>query len=161
MPVVNVQYTGQIQAPDGSMTPAPPAAILALKGPTIQVTVSVHRSIAQQLLQQGAPLPQPIAGRALIDTGASATCIDEGIAKQLGLPVVDTVQVATPSHASVQQNVYPAFIEVVGSSLVIDAPRAIGAALAAQDLLLLIGRDLLQFCVLHYNGTTGQITLSL
>jgi hypothetical protein len=36
-----------------------------------------------------------------------------------------------------------------------------GAALKEMGLLLLIGRDLLQYCTLFYNGATGQITLSI
>ncbi len=42
-----------------------------------------------------------------------------------------------------------------------EIPRATGASLAAQGLLLLIGRDVLQQCTSHYNGTTGDITLSI
>ncbi len=43
----------------------------------------------------------------------------------------------------------------------LNAPRAMGAALASQGLLVLIGRDVLQNCNLFYNGPAGQFTLSL
>jgi len=71
------------------------------------------------------------------------------------------VNVASASHASTQQNVYPIQIEVVGHPISIEAPNAIGAALAPQGLIALIGRDVLQHCTLFYNGITGEITLSI
>jgi len=43
----------------------------------------------------------------------------------------------------------------------VDAPRAVGAALKAQGIVALIGRDVLQHCTLYYNGPAGQITLSI
>jgi predicted aspartyl protease len=111
-------------------------------------------------MQQGLPVPSPVPGLALIDTGASATCIDDALAQQLQLPVIDVVNMTSASHASTQQNIYPVLIEVVGG-IRIDVPRAIGANLATQNLVALIGRDFLQHCTLFYNGPAGAITLAL
>lgn len=55
--------------------------------------------MAQQLLQQGLQLPTTETGLALIDTGASATCIDEHVAQRMGLPTIDVVTMASASHA--------------------------------------------------------------
>ena len=49
----------------------------------------------------------------------------------------------------------------VGLPIVVSAPRAVGAALKAQGLMVLIGRDVLQSCILVYNGPAGQFTLTL
>jgi predicted aspartyl protease len=119
------------------------------------------QSIANQLLQQRKAIPKPISGIALIDTGATSTCIDDVAAQQLKLSVVNVVTVASASHASTPQNVYPIQVEVVGLPISIEAPSAIGAALAPQGLLALIRRDVLQHCALFYNGVTGEITLSI
>ncbi len=94
------------------------------------------------------------------DNAPSSTCIDDAIAQQLGLPVIDVVQMTSASHANTQQNVYPAKITLM-NGINIDVPRAIGAALQAQNIIALIGRDFLQHCTLFYNGLTGEITLSL
>ena len=161
MPILHVQYGGQGAGPGGSPAPTAPPAALVEHGPWVQVTVSVAQTVAQQLLQQGIVLPAPVSGWALIDTGAGATCIDEAVAQQLRLPVVDVVQLASASHAATQQNVYPVRIELVGFPLTVDAPRAIGAALGAQGLLALLGRDLLHQCTLFYNGPSGQLTLAM
>lgn len=139
----------------------PPGIILQKQGPCVQVTIGLAQSIAAQLLQQGLPLPAPVSGVGLIDTGASSTCIDSGIALQMQLPVVNVVNVASASHSSSQQNVYPIQIEVVGLPISIEAPSSIGAALSAQGLIALIGRDVLQHCTLFYNGIAGTFTLSI
>jgi predicted aspartyl protease len=161
VPILNVQLGGEALAPDGRTIPVPPQIALTQRGPVVQVTVSVGRAIAQQILQQGGSLPPPVSGLALIDTGATTTCVDDAAAQQLALPVIDVVAVASASHSSTEQNVYPISVEVVGLPIAIDAPRAIGAPLAAQGLLVLIGRDLLQHCVLVYNGVSGHFSLSV
>ncbi|HET6383143.1 MAG TPA: aspartyl protease family protein [Armatimonadota bacterium] len=96
----------------------------------------------------------------MIDTGATSTCIDDAVAQQLGLPVIDVVNISSASHSSVSQNVCPAFIQLAGFFSV-NAPRAIGAALAPPGLVALIGRDLLVACTLYYNGPDGSFTLSM
>jgi predicted aspartyl protease len=131
------------------------------RGPVLQVTLGVEQTIAQQLLAQGIKLPDPISGLALIDTGATSTCIDETVAQQLNLPVVDVVTIASATHSEAKQNVYPALIEVVGLPIKFNALRAIGVPLANQGLQVLIGRDLLQHCTLFYNGIIGSFTLSI
>ena len=99
-----------------------------------------------------------MAGFGLIDTGASVTCVDEDAAKQLKLPVVDVVNMSSASHAAHQANVYPVRIGIAGLPNAINAPRAVGAALKAQGLIVLLGRDILAHCTLFYNGAAGEIT---
>ena len=106
-------------------------------------------------------MPAPVSGIALIDTGASDTCIDEQTARSMGLPVIDVVNMSSASQAITPRNVYPITIEITGLPFPLNAPHAIGAELRSQGLLLLVGRDALQFCTLFYNGVTGQITLSI
>ncbi len=161
MPILHVQLGGEGHTPDGKKVPLPTNIALAQRGPVVQLTIGVAQAIAEQLLKEGKPVPQPISGLGLIDTGASATCIDEVSAQRLQLPVIDVVQIASASHASTEQNVYPLHIEIVGFPIGLDVPRAIGAPLAAQGLLVLIGRDALHQAVLIYNGMAGQFTLSL
>ncbi len=161
MPILHTQFSAQGKTQQGQIIQIPHSVALQKQGPCVQVAIGLAQSIASQLLQQGQSLPKPISGIALIDTGASSTCIDEAAAQQLSLPVVNVVNVASASHASTPQNVYPIQIEVIGLPISIEAPYAIGAALAAQGLLALIGRDVLQHCTLFYNGITGEITLSI
>ncbi len=161
MPILHTQLPAQEQSPDGKSSAVSPAVVLKERGPIVQVMVGIEQNIAQQLLAKGLPLPEPVAGVALIDTGATSTCIDVGIAEKLNLPVVDVVSVVSASHADTKQNVYPALIEVVGIAIKFNAFRAIGVPLAAQGIDVLIGRDLLQHCTIFYNGIVGSFTLSI
>jgi len=161
MPILNVQLAAQGQAPDGSTIQIPAPQVLLARGPVVQVALSLAQALGAQIVQRGGTLPPPQAGWALIDTGASATCIDDAIAQQMQLPVIDVVQVASASHAATQQNVYPAHLEVLGANVQIEVSRAVGAALASQGIIALIGRDVLRQCILHYNGPVGSFTLSI
>ncbi|MEJ7624213.1 MAG: retroviral-like aspartic protease family protein [Pyrinomonadaceae bacterium] len=161
MPILHVQYDGQGQTSDGKTVKIPPAVALQQRGPVVQIIVGIAQTFADQLLQQGATLPTPFSGVALIDTGASVTCIDDAIAQNIGLPVIDVVTMASASHASTQQNVYPIHMQIVGSPIRGEVANAIGANLQSQGIIALIGRDFLQYCTLHYNGLTGAITLSI
>lgn len=160
MPILNIQFNIQGQTPTGQTVNLPPVIALLQQGPVVPVVLSVAQAIADQLMQQGLPVPAPVPGQALIDTGASSTCIDDATAQQLQLPVVDVVNMTSASHASTQQNIYPVLIEVAGG-IRINVPRAMGANLAPQGLVALIGRDFLQHCTLFYNGPSGLITLAL
>jgi len=52
-------------------------------------------------------------------------------------------------------------VNVAGLPITISAPRAVGASLAAQGFLLLIGRAVLQQCTLFYNGPAGLFAISV
>lgn len=136
----------------------PSHVALQLRGPTLQVTVTIEENAGKALLAQGKTLPTPKTGFALIDTGASNTCIDEKAAQELGLPVID---VGTMQSANEKKpcNIYP--VQFTLPKLVLNSPRTMGADLAPMGLLILIGRDMLQHCNLFYNGPAGQFTLSM
>ncbi len=161
MPILNVQFTGEGKRPDGTVVPVPPQAVFAQRGPVVQVTIRVAQQIATQVLQSGGTLPPPVSGLALIDTGASTTCVDDAAAQKLQLPVIDVVKIASASHAETEQNVYPIQIEVMGLPITINAPRAVGTPLEPQGILVLLGRDVLQHTVLVYNGPAGSLSLSI
>ncbi|MBK9064429.1 MAG: hypothetical protein IPL89_14740 [Acidobacteria bacterium] len=77
------------------------------------------------------------------------------------MPVTNVVTVASASHSAAQGNVYPAQIEVIGLPIAINALNSIGAPLAAQGLIALLGRDVLQHCTVFFNGPAGSISFAL
>jgi hypothetical protein len=95
VPILSYQFTGQTPNAAGGTDPIPPQVVLRHRGPCIQVTATVAATIAAQLNQQGIAVPAPVAGLALIDTGATHTCIDAAAAQQLRLPVVDVAASAS------------------------------------------------------------------
>lgn len=159
MPILHSQTAGQIKTPDGKTVQVHPAIALQLRGPVLQVSVTIEQNVGKGLIAQGKELPTPKSGLALIDTGASNTCIDEQAAKELGLPVIDVGSMQSASHEKHPCNIYP--IQINTPIVTLNAPRAMGASLASQGLLVLIGRDILQNCNLFYNGPVGQFTLSV
>lgn len=161
MPILHTQLTGQAKTPDGKLISVPPAVALQQRGPVVQVTVTLAEAMVTALTQQGKPTPQPVSGWAMLDTGASNTCIDDEEAQRMNLPVIGVGSMTSASHAKTPSNIDPIQIEVTGFPIRFQSPRTMGAALKEQGLLLLIGRDLLMHSVLIYNGATGQITLSI
>src|SRR2546430_7833198 len=120
MPASNIQFSAKGKQPDGKVVNLPPSIALASKGPEVQISVTIADQIAQQLIIQGKQIPPPKAGAAIIDTGASMTCLDEEIAKELQLPVVNVVNLSSASHASPKANVYPIRIQIAGLPLALN-----------------------------------------
>jgi predicted aspartyl protease len=160
MPQLHNQYAGTVKTPDGKIQPVLGPPGLIQRGPVLQVTISIGDQFASELIKLGKPVPSPVSGLGLIDTGAGSTCIDEKVAKDLNLPVINVVPMASASHASTPANVYPAKMLIIGPSPInVNVPQAVGAPLAVQGLIALIGRDVLAHCTLIYIGGLGQVTV--
>jgi len=89
--------------------------------------------MAKAAAEQGHELPGPQPGWALIDTGATHTCIDEATARALSLPVVGTASISTPSDHSSESSIYPVSLEIAGFGT-LDVPDAVGAKLSPKAL---------------------------
>jgi hypothetical protein len=165
MPVIHCQLNAVANGPDGRQISLPAAQALVLRGPVVQVMISVPADIAEKLAKESKPIPSPVSGFGLIDTGASGSCVDEEVAKKLQLPIVNVVKMASASHAATDRDVYPLTFDIFGfgpaGKITVNSPRIIGAELAAQSLVLLIGRDILANTCLVYNGLVGQFTLAV
>jgi hypothetical protein len=116
----------------------------------------------------GGTLPTPEAGFALIDTGASGTCVHEPILQKLGLNPIGTVMSGTAA-GQVPHNLYPARIEFPGEAIDRDFNSVAGVNLSGQTISLstgihpiiaLIGRDVMADWILTYNGVGGFISIS-
>ena len=106
----------------------------------------------------------PVAGlkgiEALVDTGASISCIDNILASQLGLPVIDRRQIAG-AHGAGDANVYLGQVHVPALLFTIYG-EFIGVDLQAggQRHRALIGRTFLQNFTMTYEGRSGTVTIS-
>ena len=156
MPTLNFRAETTDQA--GRTVPVP--AGLARTGPLVPTTLMVSDSHRQALAQQGTKVPDAINGFALIDTGASGTCVDGQAAARAGLPVIDKTMMTSASHAEHEVPVFAGKL-VIPEFTDIQLEYALGATLDGQNLIALIGRDLLQAAVLVYNGTEGTVSLSI
>jgi predicted aspartyl protease len=140
---------------------ASPQQTLQLQGPRVQVAVGAAQSLISQLIQRGDTPPSPFTGVALIDTGATVTSIDNSVAQQLKLPVIDVQDMSSASHAKTPCNIYPVSITIAGLQTNLDVPRCMGAELQPFGIVVLIGRDILSRCTFHYNGLTAEFTLAI
>ncbi len=132
-----------------------------LEGPWLDVEVRVPKAFEDLLVKQRKPIPKPVSGRALIDTGASISAVDNSIITSLEVQPVGLIEVHTPSGSALQ-NQYPVRFGFPGSSLPeLTVQQAIGSVLQAQGIIALIGRDALSSVILVYNGPSGIITLAI
>jgi hypothetical protein len=138
------------------------AGALAQVGPLCPIEIHVPPAIAQILSNAGQPIPNCVTGMALIDTGATVTCVHEPILQGLGLNPVGIVNLGT-ANGPTQQNVYPVRIICPTQGWTFDPGSATGVNLTGQVLnvsppvaiIALLGRDLLQNWMLVYNGPLG------
>ena len=132
------------------------SSALREKGAVIALRIYPPKIVRDRLAADRKPAPFETP-QALIDTGASRTCIDRSIAEKLNLTPHDQVRVFTPSGGELQ------FLYRVGLSL--HSQRGgdlsvLGANLAAQPYHALIGRDILAFGTLIYSGWRGDFEFS-
>lgn len=155
-------------------TATPPGIIfgkdlLIRKGPTVPVEIGfnpglIHPDPAMVQAAVAAVHAAPPASQlldALIDTGAGESCIDEDLATQLQLPLVDQIQTAGV-HGQSKLNVYLGYIRVPSLGFV-EYGRFTGARLSAggQPHRALLGRTMLQQMILVYDGRDGSVRLSV
>lgn len=97
---------------------------------------------------------------ALVDTGATESCIDSSLAMSLTLPVVNRMEVSGV-HGRKEVNVYLAQIHVPSLPFTIYGNFA-GVDLKAggQPHSALIGRTFLRMFKMEYDGKTGKVTIS-
>jgi len=128
------------------------------------VAVSQARLVALQVAKQPIPPAQKI--RAIIDTGASCTCIDPSVLQALNLQPTGNILMNTASSGNMPHptDVYDVGITIPGATapplLFATVPVAKTQLLQQHGFHALIGRDILGTCVFHYNGPLQQITVS-
>jgi|SRR5215469_2759210 len=134
--------------------------LLASYGPTLRVNIGFDSNFRPNV-----PGLSPAAGitnvQALVDTGASESCIDGLLAAQLGLPIMDRRPIAGV-HGAHMVNVHLAQVVVpfLGNALIYGAFAAVDLASGGQMHRALIGRTFLRHFTMVYEGRTGTVTIS-
>lgn len=139
---------------------------ISSEGPTLTASVGVSQPRAAALKTAGQSIPQLMPIRALVDTGASCTCVDPSILTELNLTPTGIVNLNTPSTGTTPQQA-----EQFDVALFIPAPNGLplfiktmpvvaSQLLASQGFHALLGRDVLSQCLFAYNGEFGVFTLA-
>lgn len=140
---------------DGADVPA--ASLLVRIGPTLRVDLGFDPAYDVGH-PQNLPTPAIRGVAALIDTGASVSCIDSGLAVDMQLPIINQVEVAGVGGLH-QFNLHLAQIHAPDLRFTLYGTFA-GVDLAAGGQhMALIGRDFLSHFHFTYEGPTGAVTL--
>jgi hypothetical protein len=137
-----------------------PDAVRALTqfGPFVDVVISVHRRDATAAAAAGRPVPEPVGGRAIIDTGSSTTAITFETAARLKLDPVGRMQVGTGTDV-VRAPTFAVSITFPAHSITLDFERAPGLPVGQQGNIAIIGRDVLGRALFSYDGPKGTTSL--
>ena len=135
-------------------------------GPLLNAVVHVSGARSTVLRSLGQPVPNAVPVRALVDTGASITCVDPQVMDQLDITPRGKATCLTPStgEGHVFMDEYDVCISVYRdlheAPCRIDDLAIVESVLEPQGFLVLLGRDFLSRCILHYNGVTRSYTLA-
>jgi hypothetical protein len=138
-------------------------------GPVLNALVGVSQARRAALVAAGLEPPNPVPVRALVDTGASSTCVEPAILLSLQLTPIGQVPCFTLSTGGTPQATdqydVSLFIPATAGQVPFNRPTLIVLSaqpnsLHQQGIQALIGRDVLEHCLLQYNGTAGFFTLA-
>lgn len=163
------RHNGFYTANPPSTVTVDPSGLVAF-GAVTNVEVQVPLPLPQTAGQPVPPLPPPQTGMALIDTGATYTCVHEPLLTALALTPINVIQSGT-ANGLVQQNVYAARVNLPTIGWDVGLIQVIGVNLTGQmtpashgmppyPVVALIGRDLLAQCSFHWEGTAGFWSIS-
>jgi len=127
-------------------------------GPLVDMRVWIGTPVEEALKKAGFKVPEPVAAKGMIDTGATGSVIQPAIAQQLGLQPVGVVSISTPSSENVPCLQF--VVRLIFPNNVIVECLAIEAPLRGQNIQCLVGRDVLAHGVFVYTGYINQFTLS-
>ena len=126
-------------------------------GPTLKVDIGFDANFKAG--QGLTPVPGMTGLDALVDTGASESCIDSMLATQLNLPIVDRRNISG-AHGGGEVNMHLAQVRIPALGQTIYGVFA-GVHLEAGGQMhkALIGRTFLRHCKMVYEGQTGKVTI--
>jgi len=137
-------------------------------GAIVHARVGVSAPKKEALIKANQAVPNVFQIRALIDTGASGTCLDPMVLTALALEPTGKATVNTPTTGDRPEikDQYDISLMIPGAlattpPLVIDNLAVISAELFAQQRFhALLGMDVLGMCLFVLNGQTRQFSLS-
>jgi predicted aspartyl protease len=132
---------------------------LTLLGPTLIVDIGFDPNYRADI-PGSVPITQIQGVHALIDTGATQSCIDSALAATLNLPIIDRQKVGGVGGIH-EVNMHLGHIYVPSLDVTVHGSFA-GVSLSAggQPHVALIGRTFLRYVTMHYDGKTGKVTIT-
>lgn len=135
-------------------------------GALVEVAIGWSRGAVRTARHSGRPIPPAIHGHALIDTGADTSCLDAALIQQLGLPFGGLSMVNVPALGGVTfaptHDVSLTVLHPSGNhalDLVLSDLLVFDLDLGALGYQVLLGRDMLAWCRLLYDGPASRFQL--
>jgi gag-polyprotein putative aspartyl protease len=139
--------------------PGSGADFLSTYGPTLLVNIGFDPQFDSADLTRVPQLAE-VGLHALVDSGATESCIDDDLAKKLALPIVDRRTVSGVGGVH-EVNMYLAQIHVPSLRFTLyGAFAGVNLVAGGQSHFALIGRTFLRHFTMTYEGRTGTVTLS-
>ena len=139
--------------------PGSGAESLSVHGPTLLVDIGFDPQFDAADINRRPQLAETSL-HALVDSGASESCIDDDLAQKLALPVVDRRRVSGIGGIH-EVNMYLAQIHVPSLRFTLyGAFAGVNLIAGGQSHYALIGRTFLRHFTMTYEGRTGTVTLS-
>jgi len=154
-------YDGEFRTSTGQPGPGG----LLQTGPVLPVEITIPSALSKFLSARNQQIPAPRTGLALIDTGATRSCVDSQVISSLGVNPIGITVLGTAKGRS-QHHLYPAKFSFPVIRFEVEFGSVVGVDLSGQgagntQIIALIGRDVLSRCILIYHGTKGSFTLAL
>ena len=140
---------------------------ITTEGATIDMLVGVSNTRRAVLLRNHLPVPAEVAVRAQLDTGSFTTCIMPEVFQKLGLSPFERLLIRTPSTRRGEPcpcDRYDVSLTLVAGMALTPDPSV--WVIASEDFIpeehiqAIIGRDLLDKCVLNYEGPQKTFNLA-
>lgn len=131
---------------------------LSLEGPLLEIRIEPPLRYQEVLQNAGLSVPSiPIL--ALIDTGASGTLVRTSVLDRLELEPITKVFLKTASTSEPMVRL-KYLVHLALSKRIAFEVEVVEAPLAGQAVQCLIGRDVLEYAVLTYNGPKNRYRLN-
>lgn len=132
----------------------------------IDAWVGVETALADALQREGKPVPEPIAIKGCLDTGAEGELIDYALVERLGLKCAGYTRIYSTGDGFKIAGLYGISVKIKmlkGRNLLFDPVRAVAVIGVKKQLGFdaLIGRDILTQLDFHFIGPEGKFTLEL
>jgi hypothetical protein len=133
-------------------------------GPVIALVVGVSFAKHSILKKKGMTAPNPVVMHFLVDSGASHTVVDAQAIAPLGITPTGITYIHTPSTGdtpvAVQQYDVSLFLHHPDNSKMIPNLAVTASDFSKQNIQGLLGRDVLEHCLLVYDGRAGSFALA-
>jgi hypothetical protein len=130
----------------------------------MDVYVGVSNERRTALAAAKATVPPYVRLRMIVDTGATATVVDEAAIKPLGLSPTGLTPIHTPSTGGTPATCATYDISLalyhVTQPLILGTIPVIASDFSSQGIHGLIGCDVLRRCLFVYDGVAGSFTLA-